>query len=97
MNFSIRDILVATTAVALTLALARLALGYFVVVFLVAHLALLFGPVAVLITTIVFADQRGGYLDIKTNPFYHLLKKLWLLAALSAMVVWILLLAGVIL
>ncbi len=94
MTFSIRDIAMATTAVALMLAFARTAFPLFLLVFIFANLFLFFGPFAIIFTTIIFADQRGSYLDISSNPFYRLLKKLWLLSVGCVIVVWGLLIVG---
>ena len=94
MKFSIRDIVVATTAVALMLAFARIAFPYFLLAFVFANLFLCFGPFAIIFTTNVFADQRGSFLDISTNPFYRSLKRLWLLSVLCVFVVWGLLFVG---
>jgi hypothetical protein len=92
MKFSIRDIAMATTAVALMLAFARFVL--FLIAFLFANFFLFFGPFAILFTTIIFADQRGGYLDIGSNPFCRSLKRLWLLSVACVIVVWGLLFVG---
>ena len=94
MQFSIRTIVIATTGAAILLALARAAFDIFLIVFITANAALLFGPVAILLTTIVFADQRGTYLEISSNPFYSLLKRLWLVSVASVIVVWSMLIAG---
>lgn len=94
MKFSIRDIGVATTVVALMLAFARLAFAMFLVAFLFANIFIFIGPVAIIFTTIIFADQRGTYLDLVSNPFYRSLKRLWLLSVGCVIVVWGLLYLG---
>lgn len=88
MKFSIRDIIAATTAVALTFAFSRIAFPLFLFGFIFANSFLCFGPFAIIFTTIIFAEQRGSFLDISTNPFYQSLKRLWLLSVLCVIVVW---------
>jgi len=90
MKFAIRDIIVATSVVALLLALFRVAFGLFLIV----NVCLFFGPFAILFTQIVFADQRGTYLSLETNTFYRSIKKLWLLSIGSAIAVWLLIVFG---
>jgi hypothetical protein len=48
-------------------ALARVAMTAFLTLFVVVHACLLFCPIAILFTAIVFADQRGQMLDPNTN------------------------------
>lgn len=88
MKFRIRDVLYATTVVAGLLAFARVAYDAFLVTFIIANAGLVFCPIAILFTTIVFADQRGQMLELNTNPFYALLKRTWLTALLCSAVVW---------
>ena len=60
----------------------------FAIAFALVVAILLFAPFAIVFTTIIFADQRGSFLDIASNPFYQTLKRLWLycvLAVLSVM------------
>ena len=94
MQFSIRDIVLATTAVALMLAFARIAFAMFLLVFLFANAFLFIGPFTIIFTTIIFADQRGSYLDLSSNPLYRSLKRLWLLSVGCTVVVWGLLYLG---
>lgn len=94
MKFSIRDLIIVTTSVALMLAFARVAFATFLLAFLFANLFLVLGPLAIIFTTIIFADQRGSYLDLASNPFYRSLKRLWLLSVGCAIVVWGLLFFG---
>ncbi len=47
-----------------------------------------FCPVAIIFTTIVFADQRGQMLDISTNRAYVALKKIWLLSLVCSGLLW---------
>ena len=94
MRFSIRTIAIATTAVALMLGFARADFGLFLIVFVVANAVLVFIPAAFLLTTILFADQRGTYLDFRSNPFYRLLKRLWWFSVVCALTVWSLLFVG---
>ncbi len=88
MKFSIRDIAVATTTVALMLAFAQIALPFFLIAFGFASIFLCLGPFAILFTSILFAEQRGSFLDISTNPCYRSLKRLWLLSLCCVLVVW---------
>ncbi len=94
MKFSIRDIAMATTAIASMLAIAKLDFGLFLFGFVFAQLFLFVGPFAILFTTIAFADQRGGFLDISSNPCYRTLKRLWLLSVGCVIVVWAFLIVG---
>ena len=88
MKFSIRDIVVATTAVALMLTLARFSFASFIIAFLFANAFLFLGPLAIIVTTVLLAERRGSYLDIHSNPFYRSLKRLWLLSVGCVIVVW---------
>lgn len=94
MQFSIRTIASATTAVALMLGFARADFGLFLTVFVVANAVLFFIPAAFLLTTIMFADQRGTYLDFRSNPFHRSLKRLWWFSVVCALTVWLLLFVG---
>ncbi len=94
MKFSIRDIVLANTAVALMLAFARIAFEMFLLVFLFANTFLFIGPFTIIFTTIIFADQRGSYLDLSSNPLYRSLKRLWLHSVGCTVVVWGLLYLG---
>ena len=84
----------ATTAVALMLAFARIAFEFFLIAFLFANIFLFIGPFAIVFTTIIFADQRGSYLEISSNPFYQSLKRLWFLSVGCVILVWGLIIVG---
>lgn len=88
MKFTLRDIVLATTAVALLMSLARVNYDLFLFALLFANFFIFVGPIAILFTTIVFADQRGSYLELESNPFYQSLKRLWLLSAGCVAIVW---------
>ena len=89
MRFRISDILYATTLIAGLLAFARVAFGAFLITFVIANVCLMICPIAIIFTTIVFADQRGQMLDLNTNPFYGTLKRTWIAAVLCSAVVWL--------
>ncbi len=93
MQYSIRAIIISTTAVALMLAFAKASPMNFLVEFVVTHALILFAPLVILVSTIMFADQRGTYLVLSSNPFYRSLKRLWLISIACVAVVWTLLIA----
>ena len=91
MRFGIRDLLYATSVIAGVLALAR---DYYVVFYVLAFVVcvcLVVCPLAILFTTIVFADQRGQTLDLDSNPLYAGLMKLWLITFCCVIVISIVL------
>ncbi|GAB5406374.1 MAG: hypothetical protein Aurels2KO_46050 [Aureliella sp.] len=89
MKLAIRDLLFATTAVAILLTFAQLAFAGFLIAFALVNALLIFLPFAVVFTTIIFADQRGQMLDLNSNPLYKTLKKIWLLSIVCVLVVWL--------
>ena len=89
MKFRMRDVLWIMTVVAFLVTLAVVWFGGFLVAFLLANAIIIICPLAIVFTTIVFADQRGQMLDLNSNPLYNALKKAWLLSTLSAALVWI--------
>ena len=91
MRFRIRDGLYTTAVVAALIAFARIAFPAFLLLFLFANACLLFCPIAILLTTVALADQRGQMLDLNTNPLYSVLKKTWLLAVLCSGATWFIL------
>ena len=80
MKFSIIDLLLTTTAYAALLWLARTTYDGFLITFAVLFSLQVFCPIAIIFTTIVFADQRGQMLDLSTNRAYLALKKIWQLS-----------------
>lgn len=84
MKFSITDLLLTTTAYAALLGLARTTYGGFLITFAVLFSLQVFCPIAIIFTTIVFADQRGQMLDLSTNRAYAVLKKIWLLSLICS-------------
>lgn len=89
MNFSIRNVVSATTAIALFVTFMLLDSNSFAIAFAIVGAVLLFAPFAIVFTTIIFADQRGSYLDMASNRFYQILKSLWLYCALAFLLVMI--------
>lgn len=88
MKFRIQDILIVTTVAAVLLALSRFAFAVFLLLMLSATFLVLFCPLAILFTTIIFADQRGQMLDLNTNPMYSGLKRIWSLSFLIVILIW---------
>ena len=84
MKFTITDLLLTTTAYAALLVLARADYDGFLISVAILFLLQVFCPVAIVFTTIVFADQRGQMLDVSTNRAYLALRKLWLLSLICS-------------
>lgn len=81
-KFSILQIMFATFVVAALLALTRWISPFvgsilFFVFLALAYCAVLTIPTIIVFTTIAFARQKQGYLDIKTNAFLKPLLWLW--------------------
>ena len=89
MKYSILDLAVATAVTALMLTFAHYAYAWFFIAFLFVHFFLVFGPFAILFSTIAFADQSGTHLDLGSPPLYRFLKRLWILSILSVVVIWL--------
>ena len=88
MKFTIMDLLLTTTAYAAMLGLARANYEKFLIAGAILFLVQVFCPIAILLTTILFADQRGQMLDLSTNPLYATLKKIWLLSIICSGLLW---------
>ncbi len=88
MKFTISDLLEVTVGIGILSALARLGFNGFVVSFLIVNLLLLVVPAGIFFAIFTSVTHREASHDVRTIPYYGLLKKALLVTIVCEPIVW---------